>query len=329
LAAGLGRGLGLVVEREVRAGDGEDDAVVGGHEGGAAVDKLIAASQMTKDAEAPARAFTAPTSMAADPEDPRIVVAATADLRNKSCYLSVSRDAGHTWHFSEEPPTDPSYPYCTNTSAGTPHASVAWGRNGTLYYAHLAYGEGEGPRENKSSAILAKSTNLGKTWTTTLVQNNRGASGPNAKSVTTVPGLAVDTSGPRDIVSVGFSQSYPEAPTGDPLRAPHVMVATSTDAGATFGEPVDLNTFDRPTLQAAGKSYQLFMRTGFGAGLRLEGDLLVGRRRRPWLGHGRTGIRGQQTTDRCGDGSHTHVAVPHHGLSMGFSLWSTPWTPAK
>jgi hypothetical protein len=177
----------------------------------------------------------------------------------------VSTDAGHTWHFSDELPTDPAYPYCTNTTAGVPHAAVAWGRDGTLYYAHMAYGEGEGPREFKSSAILAKTTNLGKSWTTTLVDNNRGASGPQAKSVTSVPGLTVDTSGPRDIVSVGFSRSYPEAPTGDPLRAPHVMVATSTDAGATFGEPVDLNTFDRPSIQAAGKTYQLFMRTGFGA----------------------------------------------------------------
>jgi hypothetical protein len=129
----------------------------------------------------------------------------------------------------------------------------------------MAYGEGEGPRENKSSAILARTTNLGEKWTTTLVENDRGKSGPTATTVTSVPGLAVDTSGPRDIVSVGFSRSYPEAPSGDPLRNPHVMVATSTDAGATFGEPVDLNTFDRPTLTINGKPYQLFMRTGFGA----------------------------------------------------------------
>jgi hypothetical protein len=232
---------------------------------GAEVDKLIAAANMTKDSEAPARAFTGPSVMAADPDDPRIVVAATADLRSKTCFLTVSTDAGHTWHFSDELPTDPAYPYCTNTTAGVPHAAVAWGRDGTLYYAHMAYGEGEGPRENKSSAILAKTTNLGKSWTTTLVENNRGASGPMAKNVSSVPGLTVDTSGPRDIVTVGFSRSYPEAPTGDPLRAPHVMLATSTDAGATFGEPVDLNTFDRPSIQAAGKTYQLFMRTGFGA----------------------------------------------------------------
>jgi hypothetical protein len=231
---------------------------------GVAVNKLIAPSQMTKDLEGPARAFTGPTSMAADPENPRIVVAATADLRSRQCYLAVSKDAGTTWHFSEQPPTDPAYPYCTNTTAGVPHAVVAWGRNHTLYYAHMAYGEAEGPRENHSSAILARTTNLGVSWKTSLVENDRGTA-TGMPSVTSVPGLAVDTSGPRDVVSVGYSRSFPDSPPNDPLRNPHVMVATSTDAGVTFGPGVDLNSFDRPSLTVAGKSYQLFMRSGFGA----------------------------------------------------------------
>src|SRR4051794_4660736 len=58
---------------------------------GADIDKLTAATHMTKDSEGPARAFTGPTSMAANPENPRIVVAATADLRSKVCYLAVSQ----------------------------------------------------------------------------------------------------------------------------------------------------------------------------------------------------------------------------------------------
>jgi hypothetical protein len=229
------------------------------------VDNLIAAANMTKDQEGPARAFTGPTDMAVNPEDPRIVVAATADLRSKTCFLTVSKDAGRTWHFSEEPPGDPAYPYCTNTTAGVPEAAVAWGRDGTLYYARMAYGDGEGPREQKSSALLARTTNLGKSWTTTMVDNNRGKSGPTDPTVTSVPSMAVDTSGDKDIVYVGFSRSYPNSPTGDPLRNPNVMVATSIDGGATFGEPVNLNSFDRPSVQAGGKSYKLFMRTGFGA----------------------------------------------------------------
>lgn len=235
------------------------------------VDKLTAATQMTKDQEAPARAFTGPTSMVANPENPRIVVAATADLRGKICYLTVSKDAGRTWRLSKELPTDPAYPFCTNGTAGVPHAMVAWGRGGTLYYAHMAWGEGEGPREGKSSAMLARSTNLGESWTTTLVENNRGKTGV-APTVTAVPGLAVDTSGPRDVVYVGFSRAFPDAPVGDPLRFPHVMVATSTDGGATFGTPVDLNTSNRPSIELAGKTYPLYMRTSFGAPFLLARD---------------------------------------------------------
>ncbi len=230
------------------------------------VDKLIAASNMTKDNDTPARAYTGPTVMAAKPGDPRIVVVATADLRTKICQLAVSKDAGHTWHFSEAPPSEPAYPWCTNTSAGTPHASVAWGKDGTLYYAHMAYGEGDGAvRETRSSVMLAKTTDLGKKWTTTLVENNRGTTGPQSRNVSSAPGLTVDTSGERDVVSVGYSVNYPDAPTGDPLRLSHVMVATSVDGGATFAPPFDLNSLERPSLTINGKAIPLYMRTGFGA----------------------------------------------------------------
>jgi len=238
---------------------------------GVKVERLVTATQMTKDLEVPARAFTGPTSMAAKPDDPRIVVAATADLRSKTCYLTVSKDAGRTWHLSKELPSDQSHPYCTNTTAGTPQAAVAWGRDGALYYSHQAYGDGEGPREGKSSVMLARTTNLGESWKTTIVDDNRGKTGvpPNDSSA---PGLAVDTSGARDVVYVGFSQAFPDAPPDSPLRAPRVMVATSTDAGTTFGTPIDLNTFQRPSIDAAGKTYQLFMRTGFGAPFLLAHD---------------------------------------------------------
>jgi hypothetical protein len=229
------------------------------------VEKLTDATQMTKDQEAPARAFTGPTSMIASPENPRIVVAATADLRNNVCYLTVSRDAGRTWKFSKEPPTDPKYPYCTQQTAGIPEAVVAWGSDGTLYYLHTAWGEGEGPRyPGKFSVILARTKNLGQSWQYTLVDNNRDKVGTPASDFA-APGLAVDTSGPRDVVYVGYSQIFPDAPEDSPLQAPHPMVAASTDGGATFGEPIDLNSFQRPTLTVNGKQYQLYMDTGFGS----------------------------------------------------------------
>ncbi|MDQ3978824.1 MAG: glycoside hydrolase [Actinomycetota bacterium] len=228
------------------------------------VQKLTAPAHMTKDATEPARGFTSPTSMLVHPDNPRIVVAALANLRSRTCFLAVSRDAGRTWHFSKEPPADSRYPYCTNNNAGVPKAMIAWGRDNTLYYGLQAYGDGEGPREGRSSIMLARTTNLGDSWQYALVDNNRGKTGI-APSDTGVTGMAVDTSRDQDVVYVGFSQSFPDAPMDSPLREPHVMVATSTDGGRTFATPVDLNTFQRPNIEIAGKAYPLLMRTSFGA----------------------------------------------------------------
>ncbi|MGH9281076.1 MAG: sialidase family protein [Acidimicrobiales bacterium] len=236
-----------------------------------AVDKLTTATNMTKDNDAPARAFTSPTSMLVKPDDPRVIVAATAEQRGRQCYLTVSKDAGRTWHFSKELPTDPAYPFCTtNQVAGVPLTMLAWGSNDTLYYAHEAYGDvggerPEGIREGRTSIVLARTTNLGETWQTTLVDNQRGSTATPPAADDGVTGLAVDTSGSKDVVYVGFTQRFPDAAMDSPLRLPHVMVATSTDGGVTFEKPVDLNTFQRPTLDAAGKTYPIYMMASFGA----------------------------------------------------------------
>jgi hypothetical protein len=231
---------------------------------------VTAAAQMTKDDTSPTRGFTAPTSMVADPQNPRVIVGAVANLRDRTCHLVRSTDTGRTWHFTKASPSPPSYPFCTSTMSGVPEASLAWGRNHTLYYGLMAYdiisGQ-EGPRDGRASIALARSTDLGDTWNTTLVENNRGKTDEQSGSIPTdtgVTGLAVDTSGPSDAVSVGYSRSYTNAPTGSPLNNPHPMVATSTDGGNTFGPAVDLNSFTDLT-RTLDRPYRIIMRTGFGA----------------------------------------------------------------
>jgi hypothetical protein len=229
------------------------------------VKQLTAAAHMTKDDTAPARAFTAPTSMVADPDNPKVIAAATANLRNRTCYLIVSKDGGRTWRFSKNLPAPPAYPYCTNLNAGVPEVSIAWGRGGMLYYALQAYGDGEGPREGRSSIALARTTDLGETWRTTLVENNRGKTERPAPSASGVTGLAVDTSKARDVLYVGYSRSFPDAPSDSPLRNPHLQVATSTDGGVSFPPAVELNDFVKLTRNFGGRSYPLLMRSSFGA----------------------------------------------------------------
>jgi hypothetical protein len=242
---------------------------------GVSVKRLTAAVQMTKDYPAPARAFTGPTDMLADPGDPRIVVASTADLRTRVCYLLRSNDGGHTWHIMPSVPALLAYPYCTTSNnAGATQAAIAWGRHNTLYYALGGFGPGEGDRNGHTSVLLARSTDLGKTWSTVVVDNNRGKTGvaPEDSGVT---GLAVETSGPKDVVYVGFMQRYRTAPKDSPLQNGAAVVAVSTDGGATFARQVNINDFSKVTQTVAGQPVPLLMQSFFGGPFLVAHDGIV------------------------------------------------------
>lgn len=223
-----------------------------------------AAQQMTKDNKVPTRGFGAPGSMLVDPSNPQVILAAASDLRALNCHLLRSDDAGQTWHIVPSAPAPGTYPSCTVSDAGVPEASIAWGRNGTLYYARSGYGEGEGIRAGHISILLQRSTDLGNSWTTTVVDNNRGQTGPTAGSDYGVTALSVDTSGKSDVVYVGFIKNYPQAPNGSPLKDGEVDVAVSTDGGSSFGKPVNLDTFSHVSATIGGKSYPLIGMSFFG-----------------------------------------------------------------
>lgn len=231
----------------------------------AKIERLTGAVHMTKEDTAPARGYTGPTSMAINPDNPRVIVAATANLRTRSCHLLLSTDAGATWRFSEERPAPERYPYCTNLTAGVPEASLAWGSDDTLYYALQAYGDGEGPREGKTSIALARTTDLGRTWTRTMVNDARAQPDPKPEN-TGVPGLAVDTSGDEDVVYVGYSRDWSAtAPDRHQLKEKtEVAVSVSTDGGRSFGEPINLNDHSKLTMTLGGQSYPIHFQTAFG-----------------------------------------------------------------
>src|SRR5256712_7013412 len=231
---------------------------------GVSVKRLTAAVHMTKDYPAPVRAFAGPTDMLADPGDPRIVVASTADLRTRVCSLLRSNDGGHTWHIMPSLPALLAYPYCTTAdNAGATQAAIAWGRHNILYYALGGYGNGEGGSNGHTSVLLARSTDLGKSWSTVVVDNNRGKTG-TAPADSGVTGLAVDTSGPKDVVYVGFMQTYPTAPKDSPLQDGAAIVAVSVDGGATFARQVNVNDFSHVTQTVAGQTVPLIMQSYFG-----------------------------------------------------------------
>lgn len=228
------------------------------------ISRVVTATQMTKDDPVPSRGFSSPF-MLADPTNPHVIVAATAELRSRVCYLSRSTDTGRTWHILPALPAPGAYPYCTNTVGGAVVAPLAWGRNGTLYYALNGYGNSDGGASRKSniSVLLARSTDLGNTWSTTLVDNTRGGTGTEVKNDIPVTGLAVDTSAPQDIVYVGFAQGHPAFPQTSAQGTDGSMVAVSKDGGRSFARPVDLNQFSHVSFSAGAQSYPLVLSTPF------------------------------------------------------------------
>ncbi len=199
--------------------------------------------QLTKADQVPVRTYATPV-MAVDPEDPRHIVAAGAEMRSRTCGVTRSTDGGQTWKQLDMPPLPKEYPFCFITETGVPQANVAFGRDHTLYYASPGWdvpdtlsdwqiGTGGGWRGNVS-VILSRSDNLGDSWTSTIVRQARGRKGAEMENNRPVTGLVVDTrSGPEDVVYLGWSQAFQDRELS--------VVATSTDGGKTFGEPVSVS----------------------------------------------------------------------------------------
>lgn len=192
----------------------------------------------------PSRTYSSPV-IAADPQNPRNIVAAAAEIRSRTCGLLRSSDGGQTWERPDGAPTSPDYPFCFQTETGPPQAVVAFGRNSQLYYAYAGYnvadtlsdwpiGRGGGWRGNVSP-IVSRSSDFGGTWSTTVVRDARGLKGEDQENNRPVSSIAVDTTtSAQDLVYVGWKATYRDGGRELPL------IATSTNGAESFSEPVDL-----------------------------------------------------------------------------------------
>ena len=204
--------------------------------------RLTKPVQATKDDLNPDRTYSAPFLLA-HPDDPLLVVGSYIDLRTKRCALIRSTDGGQSWKRLEAAPAPPSYPFCLMPNSNIFHGPMAWGSNNTLYYALAGWDIQDGSTAlGNISVILARSTNYGDTWTSTLVRDTRGKTGLDLENNRPVGGVAVDTtSGNDDIVYVTW-QSRASAQRTGPNQVPdRSFVAVSTDGGRTFGDQVHLS----------------------------------------------------------------------------------------
>ncbi len=190
--------------------------------------------QATKEDLDPLRTYSAP-SLAISPENPNIIVGGYLEFRTKRCMLMRSTNAGASWDFLDASPSLPSYPFCLANNSNVFQAPIAFGRNNTLYMASSAWDTPD--TRNQVSVQLARSTNLGDTWTPVIVRDARATNDPTQESNRPVTDVAVDTSGSTDVVYVTYRRALQNQPSGSSAPS-QPMVAVSTDGGKTFAEPV-------------------------------------------------------------------------------------------
>lgn len=203
--------------------------------------RVTASARATGEDLAPTRTYGAPF-LAVDPENPERIVAATPEFRSRTCRFLRSLDAGRTWKLMDAFPSPQSYPFCSHTSGTSTQTPISFGRDGAVYYAmngwdnqDIGTGADQGIFAN-FSVLVAKSNDLGEGWDPVMVRDARGKTGGQAENNRPINGLAVDAkTGSQDTVYVGWVQGYPQA---TPAVVSQTVIATSTDGGRTFGEPV-------------------------------------------------------------------------------------------
>jgi hypothetical protein len=200
--------------------------------------RITAPVNITQRDLAPARTYGSPF-LVVDPNNPMNIVAATVEMRSRACLVFRSNDGGQTWRQMDNLPAAPGYPFCFQTSGSVTESPMAWGRNGTLYLAMVGWDvQDGGDARGNLSTVVARSTNLGTTWQTTIVRNNRGKTGADVETDRPVSGIAVDSkTGSQDIVYVSYRRNLSSATPTPPSRP---MVQVSMDGGRTFGDPVDV-----------------------------------------------------------------------------------------
>lgn len=222
--------LALVAGQSMAVGQAEGDL------------RVTASLRVTQDDVSPTRTYGAPY-MSVNPENPDIIVAATPEMRSRACRLMRTMDGGRSWRLMDAFPAPQSYPFCFHTSATHTVSPVEFGRDGNLYYGLTGWDSGDlgvGAEVNYTnySVLLSRSSNLGESWDPVVVRNARGKTGRDTESNRPITGLAVDRwTGNQDIVYIGWNQQFPQA---QPAQSSQGQVATSTDGGRTFGEPVKI-----------------------------------------------------------------------------------------
>jgi len=208
--------------------------------------------QVTKEDLNPDRTYSSPY-LVVNPENQMQVVGSFIDLRTKRCGMIRSLDGGQSWKKLDASPALDSYPFCLNTNSNIFHAPMTFGRNGTLYVALAGWDTQDGSTSlGNISVLLGKSTNLGDSWTTTIVRNARGKEGDAVENNRPIGGVAVDTRGSQDVVYVTWQSRASNLRTGPNQEPDRPFVAVSKDGGKTFSDQflLSADVYKDPTVRS-------------------------------------------------------------------------------
>ena len=188
-------------------------------------------------------------NVAVDPNNPQHIAVIGGDWRLGSCNLYVSTDGGATFSVGKESPLPAQFDTCT-PNGGTNAWGIAFDKSGNILVALMAANR-PSTISISGSIVLAKTSDNGNTWQTTIVKDNRQAT--PAQGAGQIQ-LAVDNT--RNRVYVGWQQRGVTVAgySGMQRRA---EVAVSTDDGASFGQPVDVEGDPASTLSVGGPNISL------------------------------------------------------------------------
>jgi len=194
---------------------------------------VTAAAQVTAD-PAPARAHSSP-QIARDPRTGTLAIV-ESDPRGESraCKLHLSTTGGATWapggELMMKPWTD-----CAFYGEYGPMASVAFGRDGTLYVAFIASEVLNRARDlTPRHFFLARSSDGGRSFATAKAFD--APDGNPDIGLNKGPTLTVDPNDPKKVY-IGWRQGIRGASAKENLKT---NVAASADGGRTFGPPVNI-----------------------------------------------------------------------------------------
>ena len=180
------------------------------------------------------------TSIAINPKNTKNVIAGSNEIQRLPMRAMFSTDGGQTFTGVDLPLPPP------KTNNGFDFGSdpaVAFDTRGNAYYAYIVVFFSAGGAINGTEMAVARSSDGGKTWTSTYFNPQTGVGQFNDK-----PYIAVDTNAKSQFKNriyvawdnaTGFSSSE--------THGNNVLVSFSTDGGVTFSDPVSAS----PNFQGA------------------------------------------------------------------------------